>query len=99
MAESPTTIVLNPPEKLVLEVRATGRYRSLSWSRNGIIEGNAGFRVSNENFAHFGEVYVKDNTNMADLGLYEMEVNPNPIYADQTKPPKITFFVILLGIM
>ena len=77
-AVSPSTIILSPPEKLVLEVRATGRYNFISWNKNGnpaSTDTTAAFPVSNtENFAHFSEIYVKDMTTMDDLGLYEVQL-------------------------
>ena len=74
-AVSPSTIILSPPEKLVLEVRATGQYNFIVWSRNGNSAGSSGFPVSNtENFAHFSEIFVNDATTMNDLGLYEVDL-------------------------
>ena len=74
-AVSPSTIILSPPEKLVLEIRATGRYNFINWLRNQNLAGSSGFPVSNtDNFAHFSEIYVKDMTTMDDLGWYEVQV-------------------------
>ena len=77
-AVSPSTIILSPPEKLVLEVRATGQYNFISWNRNGnpdITDPTAAFPVSNtDNFAHFSEIYVNDMTTMDDLGRYEVQL-------------------------
>ena len=71
---SPSTIILSPPEKLVLEVRATGQYNFIVWSRNGNLAGSSDFPVSNtDNFAHFSEIYVNDMTTMDDLGRYEID--------------------------
>ena len=72
---SPSTIILSPPDKLVLEVRATGQYNFIVWTRNGNIAGSSSFPVSNtDNFAHFSEIYVKDMTTMDDLGRYEIQL-------------------------
>ncbi len=89
-AISPSSIILLPPEKLVLEVRTTGRYFFTSWSRNGIGTGLPG------SFVHFGEVYVAENTTMEDLGRYEVVLNPAPS-SDQILSTRIRFDVILPG--
>ena len=97
-ALSPSTIILSPPEKLVLEVRTTGQYNFIVWTRNGIIaipDSTAAFPVSNtENFAHFSEIYVNDMTTMDDLGVYEVQLPgaPGISAADQ-----IGFIVIAPG--
>lgn len=86
---SPAITILHPPEKLVLEIRLTGRYLNISWSRNGV---EIGFSLTN--FVHFDEIYFKDNTTLGDLGVYEVGVN---IHSGQAPPPKVTFIVIELG--
>ena len=74
-ALSPSTIILSPPEKLVLEVRATGQYNFISWVRNGNAAGSSGFPITNtDNFAHFSEIYVNDMTTMDDLGRYDVQL-------------------------
>ena len=61
----------------MLEVRATGRYNFIVWTRNGDPAGTSGFLVSNtENFVHFSEIYVNDMTTMDDLGVYEVQLPP-----------------------
>ena len=67
-AVSPSTIILSPPDKLVLEVRATGQYNAILWFRNGNLAG------SSDNFAHFSEIYVNNMTTMDDLGRYEIQL-------------------------
>ena len=76
-AVSPSTIILSPPEKLVLEVRATGQYSFIVWTRNGNPASSSGFPISNtDNFAHFSEIYVKNVTTMDDLGRYDVQLPP-----------------------
>lgn len=65
---SPSTIILLPPEKLVIEVKTTGGYLSLGWSVNGD-------RLTT-NIVHFGEIYFAENTSEADLGLYQLIYTP-----------------------
>ena len=76
---SPTAIVLRPPEKLVLEVRATGRYNFIEWSRNGASFATAGAFQPQipEEFPHFYEIYVHEPTTTDDLGLYEVYLVPS----------------------
>ena len=71
-------VILRPPEKLVLEVSYTGRYRISSWVRNEGVRGAAGseFTPSPQSFVHFDEVYFVENTTMADIGRYEITLNP-----------------------
>ena len=59
----------------MLEVRATGQYNFIVWTRNGNVAGASGFPISNaDNFAHFSEIYVNDMTTMDDLGRYEVQL-------------------------
>ena len=59
----------------MLEVRATGQYNFIVWTRNGNLAGSSGFPISNNNnFAHFSEIYVKDMTTMDDLGVYDIQL-------------------------
>ena len=86
---SPSTVILRPPEKLVLQIRATGRYNFIEWSVNG---GQPVFIP--ERFADFGEVYIRDNTTASDLGLYEVDL---ALLSGQTSPDEVEFFVIEPG--
>ena len=97
MAILPDIIILRPPEKLVLEISNTGRYRFTSWARNGELAGipSSGFQPFFESFAHFGEVYYAESTTMEDLGIYEATLEAAPM-SSQT-PVDIFFDVILLG--
>ena len=71
----PTSVVLLPPEKLVLEIIATGRYLFTDWIRNA----NPQF-ISNDapNFIHFGEIYYTENTAVEDLGEYVVDLVSAP---------------------
>ena len=72
---SPTSIVLVPPEKLVLEIRTSGRFFFIQWIRNA----NPVFLFNDApNFVHFGEVFYDDETSMQDLGSFEAVVEPAP---------------------
>ena len=97
MAISPDIIILRPPEKLVLEISNTGRYRFTQWARNGELAGipSSGFQAPPESFVHFGEVYFAENTAIEDLGIYETTVEIAP-GSGQT-PVDLFFGVISLG--
>ena len=73
---SPPVIVLDPPEKLVIETRASGGYRLLEWLRNGngFMVAAGAFPISLEEFSNFFENFVRDNTTVNDLGVYEVEL-------------------------
>ena len=96
---SPATVVLNPPEKLVLEVEASGAYSTIRWDRNGeefsTTEG-AGFQVQQpEEFPNFYEIFVRDPTTADDLGIYDVEVLIGGIF--QAEPDDIVFTVLPYG--
>ena len=94
---SPDIIILCPPEKLVLEISNTGRYRFTQWARNGELAGipSSRFQPFLESFAHFGELYFAENTTMEDLGIYEATVEPAP--RSGQRPVEVFFRVISLG--
>ncbi len=83
---SPSAIVIQPPEKLVIEVRAHGRYHSIYWKR----QGHSGFNPPAEYFVHFNETYVVENTSVEDLGEYIVTVNPS---IGLRRPDRIQFTV------
>lgn len=79
---SPQVIVLSPPEKLVIETRASGSYQRLEWSRNGtLLTGD---------FVNFYETFVHEPTTTDDLGVYEVRILPT---AGQTQTLDVQFFV------
>ena len=74
---SPRVIVLDPPEKLVLETRASGGYQQLDWMKNGnpftTAQGQP-FTVTLQEFPNFFEIFVREPTTTNDLGVYEVEL-------------------------
>ena len=70
---SPRVIVLDPPEKLVIETRASGGYGQFDWQRNAVAFGTSPFIVTLPEFPNFFEIFVREPTNTSDLGLYEAE--------------------------
>ena len=77
---SPQVIVLDPPEKLVIETRASGGYRQFEWSKNGraftTFPGQP-FTVTIQEFPNFFEIFVRESTSTNDLGVYEVELSLN----------------------
>ena len=77
---SPRVIVLDPPEKLVIETRASGGYRQFDWTKNGhpitLAQGQP-FTVTIQEFPNFFEIFVREPTTTNDLGVYEVELITN----------------------
>ena len=77
---SSQVIVLDPPEKLVIETRASGGYRQFDWTRNGeaftTMPGQP-FTVTLQEFPDFFEIFVREPTTVNDLGVYEVDLIPN----------------------
>ena len=91
---TPFEVILNPPEKLVLEVTTTGRYNFIQWTKNRDPAGFGDFQVTADNFAHFGEIYVQEETSMDDITVYSVDLN---VFRAQRVPDKVYFAVIILG--
>ena len=90
---SPRIIVLDPPEKLVIETRASGGYQWIDWTKNGnpftLTQGQP-FTVTPQEFSNFFEIFVREATTTNDLGLYEMELVLN----SGSQVPELDFAVI-----
>ena len=83
---SPEAIILRPPEKLVIEMEATGRYEAIFWSRNGNLFSEMMtspffvrlpnvFPTSSE-LANYFEIFVREPTTESDFGVYEVQLDP-----------------------
>ena len=74
---SPRVIVLDPPEKLVLETRASGGYREFDWRKNAnvftLAQGEP-FTVTLQEFSNFFEIFVREPTTTNDLGVYWVDI-------------------------
>ena len=66
---SPEVIILRPPEKLVMEVRVSGNYAQLFWSKNISGQPIPGLLEPQE-LPNFYEIFVRDNTTVEDEGIY-----------------------------
>ena len=82
---SPEAIILHPPEKLVIEVDATGRNELIFWSRNGnlfsemmtsqfFVRFPFVFPTSSELVNYF-EIFVREPTTESDFGVYEVQLD------------------------
>ena len=74
---SPRVIVLDPPEKLVIETRASGGYQMFDWTKNAneftLTQGRP-FTVTLQEFSNFFEIFVREPTTANDLAVYEAEL-------------------------
>ena len=69
---SAPVIFLVPPEKLVLELSASGGYSGIVWSRNGNSLGTTAAPAVIREFTHFFEIFVREPTTASDIGLYDL---------------------------
>ena len=72
---SSQVIVLDPPEKLVLETRASGGYQQLDWIKNGnafTLSPGQPFTTTLQEFPNFFDIFVREPTTTNDLGVYEV---------------------------
>ena len=83
---TPQLVVLNPPEKLVIEVQASGGYQKIQWFKNQIPFNSTNrtdpyfVRLPDE-FSNFFEIFVREPTTVNDLGVYVVQLlsmDPNP---------------------
>ena len=74
---SPRVLVLDPPEKLVLETRASGGYQQFDWTKSVnpfTLTPGQPFTITLQEFPNFFEIFVRDNTTANDLGVYEVDL-------------------------
>ena len=81
----------------MLEVKTSGRYVHVIWSRDGISLGTPNAPANVSEFTHFMEIFVREPTATSDLGNYEIvysgagglgttiRVIAEGIYANRTK--------------
>ena len=89
---SPEITFLRPPEKLVIEVKASGRYQQIQWTKNGFL-----LPVLPQKFPNFNEILVYRKTTHEDLGLYEVDLRAASIATQQNIPTELDFFVMPPG--
>ena len=91
---SPEVIFLRPPEKLVIEVKASGRYREIQWAINGTLQTN----ILPEDYPNYNEILVRGATDLSNIGLYEVSLrisDPSQLVS----PSELDFIVITPGIL
>ncbi len=95
---TPQLIIIEPPERLVIEVQTSGAYDVINWARNGYSYtfNDPDFPISSDRFFYFYEAYVREPTSMDDLGLYEVNVLP-AAGQDTTLAPDQLFTVVHYG--
>ena len=95
---SPRVIILDPPEKLVIETRASGGYQRFNWFRNGSLfnpSPSAPFYVIvPREFPNFFEIFAREPTTTEDLGVYRADFLLAP---GQTQVPDVEFVVTRYG--
>ena len=85
---SPKFIYLHPPKKLVIEIKATGRYSHILWQKNGAL--------LTQKFPNFNEILIYEIKTSHDLGLYEVNLQPMNIL-QRVQPGDLDFLVFLPG--
>ena len=89
---SSEVIFLRPPENLVIEVKATGLYRSIQWTKDGTLMTH----LQPQQFPNYNEILVYGTTTQDDLGLYEVSVHiANPF--QRLVPTELDFIVVSPG--
>lgn len=88
---SPEVIFLRPPEKLIIEVKVSGRYRNIQWQKNGF-----SLTIQPQQFPNYNEILIYSTTTQEDIGLYEISVFSNPI-TQIVSPSELDFHVITPG--
>lgn len=89
---SPEVILLRPPEKLVIEVKASGRFARIDWQKNGVL-----ITKTPEEFPSHSEIFVRELTSMADLTLYEVSLFPASPVTQIALPDELDFIVTSPG--
>ena len=56
----------------MLEVKASGGYSSIIWSRHGSLLGTSAAPALLSEFTHFFEIFVREPTTTSDYGTYEV---------------------------
>lgn len=91
---SPEVIFLRPPEKLIIEVKATGRYRNILWQKSGLR-----LLVQPQQFPNYNEILVYSTTTEDDLTLYEVSLFPANVLIQRVVPTELDFLVVSPGMI
>ena len=99
---SPEEILLTPPNKLVIEVKASGRYREITWSKDGLPFGDdttpGVFVVDRPNeLPNFAEIFVRGETTSTDAGTYTVALTAFDAGTQTIDPASLQFTVVATG--
>ena len=86
-------IFFRPPGKLVIEIKATGRYRRITWQKNTVVLGNSLFPFVSTEFSNHFEIFVKGSSTESDLGLYEISLFPAS--PQRAEPGELDYSVLI----
>ena len=86
---SPEVIFIRPPEKLVIELKAIGRYSLIRWQKNLLP-----LTIQPQQFPNYNEILVHGTTTQDDLGLYEVTLRAASPLTQQNVPIEIDFMVV-----
>ena len=97
---SPELIILDPPEKLVIETRASGGYRRIQWAKTGHpfspVRSDPFFVRLPDEFSNFLEIFVREIMTVNDTyGAYTVELLVTGSGQIQATP--LNFFVTPYG--
>ena len=87
---SPPAILLQPPKKLVIEVKVIGRYSRIIWHRNGTA-------IPQSYLSNFNELYVVEETSTSDFGYYQVIPATSPPGIQIVRPSQLSFVVTSPG--
>ena len=88
---SPEVIFLRPPERLVIEIKTSGRILSLNWLQN-----SQPLTRQQEFYDHYN-IFVRRETTQEDLGLYEVAPLVVSLPSQRVEPEELDFVVISPG--
>ena len=94
-AVSPSTMIFYPPDPLVIEIEATGRYSDVTWLKDNYAPGGIyGFPNS---FSHFKNIYYVPRSYRANQGRYVAVLSYYKVPPRLSDLPKVEFSVIAHG--
>ena len=96
VAVSPGDIILNPGQKLSIEVESSGRYFRHAWYKNNMqLYPNEDINFTQtrpKRFSEFFQVFVQDPTESSGHGVYRVELISNSLQVLQSLEFRVTPF-------
>ena len=74
----------------MIDVRATGGYSDIVWSRSGSLSSSEAFPTNVNEFTHFNEIFIRYPTSAAEFGAFEVAFSGQ-------EDDRIAFLVIPAG--